>query len=99
MEQRLPFDQLPSSKRKSAKTHRIARCEWGWQRWARENGDWDSIKGEALEGARIIVEGLLARSRTRWSLDKVQETDWVSKGIVLDSPLRRQDADANEDED
>lgn len=99
MEQRLPFDQLPGSKRKSPKTHRIARCEWAWQKWAGEDGEWDSAKGEALEGARVVVAGLLARSRNRWSLDKVKETEWVSNGIICDRPLRREDDEDDEDED
>lgn len=99
MEQRLPFDQLPGSKRKSPKTHRIARCEWAWQKWAREDGDWDQTKGKPLEGARIVVEGLLARSRNRWALDKVEETEWVNKGILCETPLRREDYEDNEDED
>lgn len=98
MEQRLPFDQLPGAKRKSQKSHRIARCEWGWQRWAREDGEWDPVKGEALEGANIVVEGLLARSRNRWGLDKVEETAWVNKGILRESPLRRDDDEGDEDE-
>lgn len=97
LEQRLPFDQLPNSKRKTQKSHRIARCEWGWQKWAREDGEWDSAKGEALEGAKIVVEGLLARSRNRWSMDKVEETEWVRQGIQLESPVRRDDDDEDDD--
>lgn len=99
MEQRLPFDQLPNSKRKTQKSHRIARCEWSWQKWAREDGEWDSAKGEALEGAKIVVDGLLARSRNRWSVDKVEETEWVRKGIQLESALRRDDDHEDEDDE
>lgn len=99
MEQRLPFDQLPNSKRKSQKTHRIARCEWGWHKFGQEDGEWDPVKGEAWGGAKLIVEGLLARSRNRWSLDKVEEADWVRKGMILESPLRREDADEDDDDE
>lgn len=98
MEQRLPFDQLPGSKRKSPKTHRIARCDWSWQKLAREDGEWDPAKGESLEGARTVVEGLLARSRNRWALDKVAETEWVDKGILCETPLQREDDEDDEDE-
>lgn len=99
MEQRLPFDPLPNSKRKSQKTHRIARCDWSWHRWAGEDGEWDPVKGEDLNGARLVVEGLLARSRNRWGLDKVEETEWVSKGIMVECPLRRNDDEGDEDEE
>jgi protein-serine/threonine kinase len=99
MERRLPFDPLPNAKRQSQKSHRIARCEWGWHRWAGGDGEWDPIKGEALAGARTVVEGLLARSRNRWGLDKVEETEWVSQGILVQGPLRREEKDKDEDDD
>lgn len=91
MEERLPFDQLPSSKRKSQKSHRIARCEWAWVKWGTEDGEWNSARGAELEGARAIVEGLLVRARSRWSLDKVAESEWVRGGMMLDEPLQRVD--------
>lgn len=99
MEERLPFDQLPSSKRKSQKSHRIARCEWAWVKWGTEDGEWNSTRGTELEGARAIVEGLLVRARSRWSLDKVAESEWVRGGMTLDEPLQRVDGyDADDQE-
>ena len=97
MEERLPFDQLPSVKRKTLKTHRIARCEWSWQRWAGADGEWDPIKGQVFEGARAVVEGLLVRSRSRWGLEKVQSLTWVSGGMPLESSLRRNEDDDDDD--
>lgn len=98
MEERLPFDQLPSTRRKSQKSHRIARCEWSWVKLGNDDGEWNPVKGEALEGARAIVEGLLVRSRSRWGLDKVAETEWVSGGIALAAPLQRVENDDDTDE-
>lgn len=100
MENRLPFDELPNTRKGSHKVHRIARCDWTWVRWANDDKEWDSVKGIALEGARGVVEALLTKARARWGLDKVAETDWVSQGMVLDGPLRRlSDEDEDEDED
>lgn len=100
MEGRLPFDPLPSTKRKSLKSHRIARCEWTWVKWGTDDGKWNSaaVKGELFEGARRIVEALLLRSRSRWSLDKVAETVWVKQGTMLSRPLRRAGGDDDDDE-
>lgn len=93
MEGRMPFDSVPGSRRRSPTSHKIARCEWQWVRYANADGEWDPEKGSALEGAREIVEGLLARTRTRWSLDKVQATEWVSKGIQVPGGIERGDED------
>lgn len=99
MEERLPFDQMPSSKRKSQKSHRIARCEWAWVKWGTEDGEWSSARGGELEGARAIVEGLLVRARSRWSLDKVAESAWVREGMMLDQPFQRVDEQDTLDQD
>lgn len=48
-----------------------------------------------MEGAREVVEGLLARSRSRWGLDRVQEGEWVRGGVVVEGGLRL----GGEDED
>ncbi|KAL9021187.1 MAG: hypothetical protein Q9185_001588 [Variospora sp. 1 TL-2023] len=88
MEGRLPFDPIPGSRRKSPTSHRIARCEWSWVKWADSDGEWDPVKGEALEGARTVVEGLLLRASRRWSLEKVQAMEWVSQGLVVEGGLR-----------
>ena len=91
MEGRMPFDPVPGSRRKSPTSHKIARCEWQWVKWADADGEWDATNGKTFEGAREIVEGLLARTRSRWSLEKVQQTDWVSQCIKVDGGLRRED--------
>ncbi|KAL8903181.1 MAG: hypothetical protein Q9207_004103 [Kuettlingeria erythrocarpa] len=88
MEGRLPFEPLPGSRQKSPRSHRIARCEWSWLRWADDNGDWDPVKGASLEGARAVVENLLLRGSRRWSLEKVQATEWVSQGVAVEGGLR-----------
>ncbi|KAL9029262.1 MAG: hypothetical protein Q9196_002483 [Gyalolechia fulgens] len=88
MEGRLPFDPIPGSRRRSPTTHRIARCEWSWVKWADNDGEWDPVKGKDLEGARTVVEGLLLRASRRWSLEKVQATEWVSQGLAVEGGLR-----------
>lgn len=89
MEGRLPFDPVPGARRKSPTSHRIARCEWQWVKWADEDGEWDPVKGERLNGAREVVEGLIARTRSRWSLERVQKTEWVARGIMVEGGLQR----------
>jgi len=93
VEGRLPFDPVPGARRKSPSSHRIARCEWQWVKWADADGEWDPIKGEKLNGAREIVEGLIARARSRWTLEKVQKTEWVARGIMVDGGLKREEDD------
>lgn len=89
MEGRLPFDPVPGSRRQSPTSHRIARCEWSWVRWADKDGEWDEVKGKELEGGRECVEGLLKRTRTRWSLEKVHGLEWVCEGVQVAGGMRR----------
>lgn len=101
MEGRLPFDPLPGAKGDMEKLiartpHRVARCEWSWLKWADDDGEWDPVKGKALDGGRECVEGLLKRARSRLSLDAVQELDWVKHGIELPGGLPRP-AEVDED--
>ncbi len=96
MEGRMPFDPIPGSRRKSPTSHKIARCEWQWVKWADEEGEWNPKKDSALNGAREIVEGLLARTRTRWALEKVENTEWVKGGIQVEGGLERIDEDDSE---
>ncbi len=98
MEGRLPFDPVPGSKKKSPTSHRIARCEWSWVRWADDDGEWDSKKGEALEGGRKAVEGLLTRARSRSTLEKVEKTEWVSEGVRIEGGLSRAEDDYGDDD-
>lgn len=89
MEGRLPFDNVPGSRRKRPTPHKIASCDWQWFRWANDEAEWDPVKGKELEGAREVVEGLLAKRRSRWSLEKVEATEWVRGGIDVAGGLRR----------
>lgn len=89
MECRLPFDPIPGSRRKTPTSHKIARCDWQWFRWADDEGEWDAVKGAELTGAKEAVDALLAKSRSRWSLDKLAETEWVKGGIDVSGGLRR----------
>lgn len=98
MEGRLPFDPVPGARRKSPTSHRIARCEWQWLRYADAEGEWDGGKGAELEGAREVVEGLLARARSRWGLDKVEEREWVRGGVVVEGGLRMEEEDEEDEE-
>ncbi|KAL8774227.1 MAG: hypothetical protein Q9209_000978 [Squamulea sp. 1 TL-2023] len=93
MEGRLPFDPIPGSRRKSPTSHRIARCEWSWVKWADSDGEWDPDKGASLEGARKVVEGLLLRASRRWSLEKVETVEWVSHGLTIEGGLKIQEDD------
>ena len=88
MEGRLPFDPVPGARKQSPTSHRIARVEWSWIKYADRDGDWDETKGQALEGARQCVEGLLKRLRNRWDLDKVAETNWVKGAIQVEGGLK-----------
>ena len=92
MEGRLPFDPIPGARRQSPRSHRIARCEWSWVKWADAGGEWDVDRGKELVGGRECVEGLLKRARTRWSLDTVADQSWVSGGVAVDGGLRRDTA-------
>ncbi|KGM91691.1 CAMK protein kinase [Paracoccidioides brasiliensis Pb18] len=98
MESRLPFDPLPGTKgdpnKLRARTpHRIARCEWSWYRFADENGEWDTARGEGREGARACVEGLLRKSMKRMSLDEIAKIPWVQEAINVPGGLKRGDAE------
>ena len=87
----MPFDPIPGSRRRSPTSHKIARCEWQWVKWADADGEWDPVKGKDLEGAREIVEGLLARTRSRWTLEKVQKMGWVAGGIQVEGGVQLED--------
>jgi protein-serine/threonine kinase len=96
MESRLPFDPMPGTRGDPAKLrartpHRIARCEWGWCRFANEDGEWDPVKGQGLEGARVCVEGLLRRNTRRKTLDDIVELEWVRNAIDVPGGLLRGD--------
>ncbi|KAH6652412.1 kinase-like domain-containing protein [Truncatella angustata] len=92
LESRLPFDPPPGApdalRMRSRTSHRIARIEWRWIEYAGDDGDHecDEAKFEAkgLTGAMEVTEGLLKRARSRWTLEKVAETEWVRGGIKVE---------------
>ena len=50
-------------------------------------------RGRSWRGAREVVEGLLARARSRWGLEKVKEREWVRGGVVVEGGLRMGEED------
>ncbi|KFY64334.1 hypothetical protein V497_01749 [Pseudogymnoascus sp. VKM F-4516 (FW-969)] len=96
LESRLPFDPSPGlsegHKQRSRTSHRIARVEWKWVMWEGEDGDHegDEAKFEAagLKTAMEITENLLKRARSRWTVDKVAQIEWVKSAIRVDGGIR-----------
>lgn len=105
LESRLPFDPNPGmsegQKSRSKTSHRIARVEWYWIEYAGDEGDHEGdpkkFKERGLLGAMNVTEGLLKRSRSRWTLEKVQEEEWVKGGIAVDGGIRFRQEDNLED--
>lgn len=85
LESRLPFDPHPgmtdAHRMRSRTSHRIARVEWRWVKYAGDDGEHEAneakFKEDGLLGAQEITEGLLKRARSRWTLDKVAAMEWV----------------------
>ncbi|WYZ46559.1 hypothetical protein EsH8_IX_000784 [Colletotrichum jinshuiense] len=96
LEARLPFDPYPNTmdghRMRSRTSHRIARAEWRWIEYAGEDGDHEGdeakFKESGLLGAMEITEGLLQRARSRWTLEKVAENEWVKGAIQVEGGLR-----------
>ncbi|KZL66750.1 protein kinase, partial [Colletotrichum tofieldiae] len=96
LEARLPFDPYPNTmdghRMRSRTSHRIARAEWRWIEFAGEDGDHEGneakFKERGLLGAMEITEGLLQRARSRWTLEKVAEHEWVKGAIQVEGGLR-----------
>ncbi|KAF7956982.1 hypothetical protein EAE96_004304 [Botrytis aclada] len=96
LESRLPFDPNPGMpeghKQRSRTSHRIARVEWRWIEYFGEEGDHESdpdkFKEKGLLGAMEVTEGLLKRARSRWTLEKVQENEWVKGGIDVEGGVK-----------
>ncbi|RYO78179.1 hypothetical protein DL764_010140 [Monosporascus ibericus] len=105
LESRLPFDPHPTAsdaqRMRSRTSHRIARVEWSWIKYAGEDGDHDAnvekFEKEGLRGAMEITEGLLKRARSRWPMEKVAETEWVSGGIQVQGGLKFREEEEGEE--
>lgn len=105
LEHRLPFDPPPGMsdalRMRSRTSHRIARVEWQWVKYAGEDGDHEGneskFKDAGLLGAMEVTEGLLKRARSRWPLDKVAGTEWVKCGIDVDGGLKFREAEDGEE--
>jgi protein-serine/threonine kinase len=105
LETRLPFDpppNMPDSHRlRSRASHRIARVDWNWIEFG---GDQDAdhegceakFREKGFLGARDIVEGLLKRARSRWTMDKVATTEWVTGGITVEGGVKFREEDDGE---
>ncbi|KAG0647615.1 Pheromone response regulator 1 [Hyphodiscus hymeniophilus] len=101
LENRLPFDptaDMPQAKKtRSAIGHRIARVDWKWVEFAGEEGDHEAdvekFRAAGLEGAMIVTENLLKRSRSRWPLEKVMEQQWVKGGIDVEGGIQFREED------
>lgn len=105
LESRLPFDPPPGAsdahRMRSRTSHRIARVEWQWFKYAGDDGDHEGneeqFKAAGLLGAMQITEGLLKRSRSRWPLEKVAETEWVTGGVTIEGGIKfREEEDGEE---
>ncbi|SCU92355.1 LAFA_0F09780g1_1 [Lachancea sp. 'fantastica'] len=76
LEGRLPFDPLPAAvpgkrQRRSSTAHRISRYEWRWIKML----DSDSP-------AKQIVENCVNRKNSRWDIQKIYESDYVSHEVA-----------------
>ncbi|KAE9367584.1 kinase-like protein [Stipitochalara longipes BDJ] len=105
LESRLPFDPNPGMseghKQRSRTSHRIARVEWRWIEYAGEEGDHEGdpekFRERGLEGAMLVTEGLLKRARSRWTLEKVADQEWVRGGINVEGGIKFREEDTPEE--
>ncbi|KAI1283455.1 kinase-like protein [Xylaria sp. FL0933] len=96
VESRLPFDPPPGAndyqRMRSRTSHRIARVEWSWVKYAGEDGDHDAnialFEKDQLKGAMEITEGLLRRARSRWPMGQVLAHEWVRGAIQVEGGLK-----------
>ncbi|CAJ2510374.1 Uu.00g050770.m01.CDS01 [Anthostomella pinea] len=105
IESRLPFDAPPGAsdaqRMRSRTSHRIARVEWSWIKYAGEDGDHDAnealFEEDGLKGAMEITEGLLKRARSRWPMEKVAGHEWVSGGIRVEGGIKFREEEEGEE--
>jgi protein-serine/threonine kinase len=96
LESRLPFDPPPGMsehhKQRSRTSHRIARIEWCWVKYAGEDGDHEAdlakFSAAGLTGAMEVVEGLLKRARSRWTIAQVAEQQWVKEAVAVEGGVK-----------
>lgn len=104
LEARLPFDPHPgmsdAHRMRSRTSHRVARVEWRWVEYGGDDGDHEAneskFKEDGLVDAMRIVEGLLKRARSRWTLEKVASQKWVSDALQVPGGLRFREEDDGE---
>ncbi|KAI0150233.1 kinase-like protein [Xylariaceae sp. FL1272] len=96
IEARLPFDPPPGAsdyqRMRSRTSHRIARVEWTWVKYAGDDGDHDAnlalFEQDGLAGAMEITEGLLRRARSRWPMGQIAEREWVRGAIQVEGGIQ-----------
>ena len=97
LELRLPFDPLPGAagevnRQRSRTSHRIARVEWRWVKWSGEDGNHDgdyvAMEKDGVLDLCKAVEGLLRRARSRWTIDKLSELEWVKESVKVEGGIR-----------
>jgi len=99
LESRLPFDphtrMTALQQERSRVSHRIARVDYIWVEYWGEEGDheYDPAKFEerGLTGAFEATDGLLRRTRNRWSMERLAEHEWVKGGIAMENLQFRDD--------
>ncbi|KAI5920294.1 kinase-like domain-containing protein [Camillea tinctor] len=105
IESRLPFDPPPGAsdaqRMRSRTSHRIARVEWSWIKYAGNDGDHDAneakFAADGLTGAMEITEGFLKRARSRWPMEKAAGHEWVKGGINVEGGIKfREEAEGEE---
>ena len=105
LESRLPFDPHPKmtalQQERNRVSHRIARVDYIWIKYFGEEGDheYDPAKFEAagLTGAFVVTDGLLRRTRNRWTMDALTEYDWVKGGITVEGGILFREEDIPEE--
>lgn len=101
LEARLPFDPHPrmsaAQQAQSRVSHRIARVDYIWIEYWGEEGDHehDPVKFEerGLTGAFVTTDGLLRRTRNRWTMDQLAEYEWVKGGITVEGGVQFHEED------
>ena len=104
LESRLPFDphlgMSDAHRMRSRTSHRIARVEWRWVEYSGDDGDHEAneakFKDAGLFGAMEITEGLLKRSRSRWTMEKVANHPWVCAAMQIPGGVQFRDEDEGE---